>query len=236
MFGSKKTLALILCAFAAAVAFAQSTSSATTALLQRADDAYMAADYQKAFGYINAALKMNEAEYKAFGVAANVALLARQTYRRLLQQAAATKDYDLLDDVYGQLEKFPDIADEDLNQQVKRLQVQRALDQRERERREDREANESLISTMAEKNTQSIHDSIETLAANQRESNELLLRCRSLSNIILRRSDVNFALCHHCQEFNGGIVSCQVCFLRITLVDAFPRHKVVCCYILAELP
>ena len=168
MFGSKKTLALILCAFAAAVAFAQSTSSATTALLQRADDAYMAADYQKAFGYINAALKMNEAEYKAFGVAANVALLARQTYRRLLQQAAATKDYDLLDDVYGQLEKFPDIADEDLNQQVKRLQVQRALDQRERERREDREANESLISTMAEKNTQSIHDSIETLAANQR--------------------------------------------------------------------
>ena len=174
MFGSKKTLALILCAFATAVVFAQSTSSATTALLQRADDAYVAADYQKAFGYINAALKMNEAEYKAFGVAANVALLARQTYRRLLQQAAAAKDYDLLDDVYGQLEKFPDIADEDLNQQVKRLQVQRALDQRERERREDREANESLISTMAEKNTQSIHDSIETLAANQRESNELL--------------------------------------------------------------
>ncbi|MDE6349503.1 MAG: hypothetical protein K2K67_00680, partial [Treponemataceae bacterium] len=135
MFGSKKTLALILCALAAAIAFAQSTGGATTALLQRADDAYVAADYQKAFGYINAALKMNEAEYKSFGVAANVALLARQTYRRLLQQAAAAKDYDLLDDVYGQLEKFPDIADEDLNKQVRRCQVQRAWAPRERERK-----------------------------------------------------------------------------------------------------
>ena len=35
------------------VLVAQATSGATDTLLQRADDAYTAADYQKAFGYVN---------------------------------------------------------------------------------------------------------------------------------------------------------------------------------------
>lgn len=183
MFANKKSIiALLVSVFVAVSAFAQATNASTTALLQRADDAYTAGDYQKAFGYINAALKMNEGEYKEFGVAPNVALLARQTYRRLLTQAAKSKNYNLLDDVNGQIEKFPDIADEDLNQQIKRLQNQRALDQRAKEREEDRKANESLVNTMAEKSSESIRGSIETLAAEQRENNEKLIEQQAKNN------------------------------------------------------
>lgn len=183
MFANKKSvIVLMLSVFVAVCAIAQSTNASTTALLQRADDAYTAAEYQKAFGYINAALKMNEGEYKEFGVAPNVALLARQTYRKLLQQAAKTKNYNLLDDVNGQIEKFPDIADEDLNQQIKRLQNQRSLDQRAKEREEDRKANESLVNTMAEKSSESIRGSIETLAAEQRQNNEKLIEQQAKNN------------------------------------------------------
>ena len=111
---------------------AQSTSGATATLLQRAEDAYSKADYEKAFSYVNNALKMNEPDFKANGVAPNVALIALQTCRKLLERAEKTKDYKILDDVAGQVEKFPDIADGDLNIQIRRMQNQRIEDQYEK--------------------------------------------------------------------------------------------------------
>ena len=179
----KRLISAILCALMVSVVFAaQSPNAATTALLQRADDAYTNADYKKAFGYVNAALKMNETDYKANGVASNVALLARQTYRKLLQQVATSKDYSLLDDVFGQIEKFPDIADEDLNFQIKRLQDQRALDQRASEREEDRKANEALVNTLSKKNSESIKDSLETLSQQQAEQNQEFMKQQAEAN------------------------------------------------------
>ena len=103
----KRLISAILCALMVSVVFAaQSPNAATTALLQRADDAYTNADYKKAFGYVNAALKMNETDYKANGVASNVALLARQTYRKLLQQVATSKDFFWMT-YSGRLRNFP---------------------------------------------------------------------------------------------------------------------------------
>ncbi|MBQ7159952.1 MAG: hypothetical protein IJS09_11110 [Treponema sp.] len=166
MFRNKKGLIVtILCLFVALSAFAQSTSNATMALLQRADDAYTATDYQKAFGYITAALKMNETEYRQFGVAPNVALLAKQIFRRQLQEVAKTKNYSILDDVSGQLEKFPDIADLDLNQQIKRLQDQRALDLRAQERAEDRKHQD----LKSEKDREALAQSLKDFSQQQEE-------------------------------------------------------------------
>ncbi len=176
MFKSKKGLIVtIMCLFVALCSFAQGTTKATETLLQRADDAYTAADYQKAYGYITAALKMNEGEYKQFGVAPNVALVARQIFRRQLQKVAKAKDYAILDDVSGQIEKFPDIADDDLNLMIRRLQAQRTTEQRAKE-------NETLVKTMAEKNNESLKGSLESLAAQQAEQNEKLIQQQQASN------------------------------------------------------
>ena len=176
MFKNKKGfIVTILCLFVALCTFAQGTTKATETLLQRADDAYTATDYQKAYGYIAAALKMNEGEYKQFGVAPNVALLAKQIFRKQLQQVSKTKNYAVLDDVSGQIEKFPDIADEDLNQLIRRLQTQRTTEQRAKE-------NESLVKTMAEKNNESLKGSLETLAAQQAEQNEKMMQQQQESN------------------------------------------------------
>lgn len=169
MFRNKKGLIVsILCLFVALCAFAQATSGATATLLQRADDAYTAADYQKAFGYVNSILKLNEGEYKQFGVAPNVALFAKQVDRKLLNQVKTTKDYKLLDDVVGQIEKFPDIADEDLNYQIKLLKEQREKDRRANERAEDRQHQEKLN----KQNAEALKESFENMAQQQNEQNQ----------------------------------------------------------------
>ena len=169
MFRNKKGLIVsILCLFVALCAFAQATSGATATLLQRADDAYTAADYQKAFGYVNSILKLNEGEYKQFGVAPNVALFAKQVDRKLLKQVETTKNYKLFDDVVGQIEKFPDIADEDLNYQIKLLKEQREKDRRANERAEDRQHQEKLN----KQNAEALKESFENMAQQQNEQNQ----------------------------------------------------------------
>ena len=175
MFRNRKGLIVtILCVVVGLSAFAQarSTTNATTALLQRADDAYTATDYQKAYGYIVAALKMNETEYKQFGVAPNVALLARQIFRKLLTQVATSKEYNLLDDVNGQIEKFPDIADEDLNLQIKRLQKQREVDLRAQERAEDRRHQD----LKSEKDREALERSLKDFSEQQNEQNKEFMK------------------------------------------------------------
>lgn len=171
MFRNRKGLIItILCVVVGLSAFAQtrSTTNATATLLQRADDAYTATDYEKAFGYINSILKMNESEYKQFGVAPNVALFAKQVDRKLLNKVKESKDYKLLDDVVGQIEKFPDIADDDLNYQIKLLKEQRAKDQRAAERAEDRKHQDA----MSAKQNEALKESLKDFSEEQNKQNQ----------------------------------------------------------------
>ena len=145
----------------AAVAFAQSTDAATRLMLEKADEYYMQGQTQQAFAAVNNALKINETAFQNSGIPANVIIIARPIYRQILNIVLEKKNYDLLDEVNARVEKFKDLADDDIKRQIKKIETQYAADiqaareaaqkaERAQEREEDRRSNELLIQTMTD--------------------------------------------------------------------------------------
>lgn len=174
LLNKKKICAALMCFVVAVAAFAQNTDAATRLMLEKADDYYTSGQTQQAFAAVNNALRINETTYLANGIPTNVLIIVRPIYRQILKTVLEKKNYDLLDEVNARIEKFKDLADDDLKRQIKKIETQYASDiqaareaaakaERAQEREADRKANELLIQTMTDENSKNNAVMIKTM-------------------------------------------------------------------------
>lgn len=118
----KSVIFSLIFLFTAVFLAAQSSATAdlTKRFLERANTEYENAKYDDAYKTINAALKLND----SYGIPANVTLIATQVYTKVLQNIKSSKNYSKLSDVTANLEKYPVIADANIQRLVKDIYAQ----------------------------------------------------------------------------------------------------------------
>ncbi|MCR5724020.1 MAG: hypothetical protein K6G80_02910 [Treponema sp.] len=170
----------LTCLLLGVTVFAQ-TDSATRLMLEKADDYYTKGQALQAFAAVNNALRINETSYQNNGIPANVLIIARPIYRQVLKTVLEEKNYDLFDEVNARIEKFKDLADDDIKRQIKKIETQYAADiqaareeaakaARAQEREEDRRSNELLIQSMTDESRKNNDVMIRTMTNTLNES------------------------------------------------------------------
>ena len=180
MFKNKKIfIGAVLTLFMAVFAFGQSTDSATRLMLQKADDAYVNGDTKTAFTAVNNALRINETSYIQFGIPTNVIIVARPIYRQMLKDIEAGKDYNMLEEVKARVEKFADLADDDLKRQITRIERAREEEARAAELEANRKSNERFARTIADESRKSSEQLMNAITEETRQNNEAIAKTLS---------------------------------------------------------
>lgn len=180
MFKNKKMfIGAVLTLLVAAFAFGQSTDSATRLMLQKADDAYVNGDTKTAFVAVNNALRINESTYLQNGIPTNVIIVARPIYRQMLKDVEAGKDYNMLEEVKARVEKFSDLADDDIKRQITRIEKTREEEARAAELEANRKSNERFAQTIADETRKTNEKVIESISEESRRNNETIAKTLS---------------------------------------------------------
>ena len=157
-----KTLMSLVLLGVALAAYAQNTDAATKLMLQKADDFYTAGQTREAFKAVNNALRINETAYKDYGIPSSVIIIARPIYRKTLDIALEERDRDLLEEAVIRVEKFKDLADDNIKRQIQKTEAQFAADEKaaqeaaaKAERERELEANRKLFQSMSDESRKS---------------------------------------------------------------------------------
>ncbi len=161
----------VAAAFAVLVMVVQFVAAQPTDLtrryLEKAEEQYSSQNYTEAYRTINAVMKLNES-----AVPSNVNLMAQQIYSKMLERVAKERDYTTFEDIAANIERYPLLANDIIQRQVKQVYKQQEEDliaKRDAEQKAERREQMELYQKQLEQQQKSQQEFLTIITESQKD-------------------------------------------------------------------